>query len=212
MDYNTNSARQSLTRPDAFGDPLKNDINFILLSAETFQYNCIAFALGMEDRWVDPEEIPWHWWPPVPKGESVDHLKEAFKYFGFEDCGSNDSVEELYDKIAIYELNNCWTHAAKVISSEVYHSKFGASYDGRHSGGNVLQLRYGNVCAFMKRLKSKAHLTDDRKGLPPGEIHLTVPLPINGMQVHLVTYKSKTYLAETGQELILKDGKVSLGS
>lgn len=210
MDYNTDSARESLTRPDAFGDKLKNDAYFYLTSPCTYEYNCIAYAMGMQDRWVDHIDIPWHWWPPVAKGSTVKHLIDAFRYFGFIECGMDDVIDELYDKVALYECNNEWSHAAKVVETGIYHSKFGASFDGRHSRGEVLEAQYGNVCVIMKRLKSDSHLTEDLKGEAPGEIHLNIQIPINGIMNHIVTYKGKTYLADHGHEIKIIDGKIIL--
>ncbi len=201
MDYNTASARESLTRQDAFGDSLKNDRNFRLVSPFSFQYNCIAFAMGMKDRWVDHEDIPWHWWPPVERGSSVKHLENAFRYFGFEYCGMDDEIDERYDKIVLYQLLDDWTHAARVIENGIYHSKFGESYDGYHSSGDVLAAQYGRVCLVMRRLKSDAHLTDDLKGTPPGEIHLNIPVTIGGTLNHIVTFNGKTYLADRVREV-----------
>lgn len=210
MDYNTDSARESLTRADVFGDALKSDVNFRLLSPCSYQYNCIAYAMGMTDRWVDYADIPWHWWPPVEKGASVEHLKNAFQYFGFEECGMDDNVDDLYDKVALYHIANQWTHAARIVAAGIYHSKFGASYDGCHSSGNVLQAKYGNVCLIMRRLKTDSHLTDDRKGMPPGEIHLNFVVNIHGIQNHIVSYKGKTYLGYCGREVRLDEGKITL--
>ncbi len=201
MDYNTDSARESLTRPDAFGDPLKNDKNFKLLSPFSFQYNCIAFALGMTDRWVDHENIPWHWWPPVEKGAKIEHLIKAFNFFGFEECGMDDTIDELYDKVALYQTDDQWTHAARIVKRGILHSKFGESYDGIHSSGNVLHLQYGKICLIMRRLKSAAHLTADLKGEAPGEIHLNIPIKVGGTLNHIVTYKGKTYLADRAREV-----------
>lgn len=210
MDYNTASARESLTRAEVFGDPLKNDVNFRLLSPFSYQYNCIAFAMGMSDRWVDPADIPWHWWPPVAKGESVEHLKNAFRYFGFEECGMDDRVDDSYDKVAIYCDGDRWTHAARIVSEGIYHSKFGESYDGCHSRGNVLQAQYGVVCLIMRRLKTDAYLTEKRKGIAPGEMHLEIEIDIQGMRNHLVSYNGKTYLGHSGREVRLDKGDIVL--
>lgn len=201
MDYNTDSARESLTRSDVFGEPLKNDVNFKILSPFSFQYNCIAFAMGLTDRWVDNSNIPWHWWPPVEKGDSIEHLRDAFQYFGFEECGMDDTIDELYDKVALYHIANKWKHAARIVADGIYHSKFGESYDGCHSSGNVLQAQYGTVCLIMRRLKTDSHLTDDRKGVAPGEIHLNIPIEIGGSLNHIVTYKGRTFLADRLREV-----------
>lgn len=186
-------------------------MNFHLKSPFSYRYNCIAFALGMTDRWVDHLELPWHWWPPVEKGPSVEHLKNAFRYFGFEECGLDDRVDPLYDKIAIYNIGDDWTHAARIISNGIYHSKFGESYDGLHSSGSVLKLRYGNVSVIMRRLKTDAHLTETRKGIPPGVVHLNIKVNIGGVENHLVSFNGKTYLEGFGKEVrILEDGKIGL--
>ena len=211
MDYNTDSARESLTRPDAFGDALKNDVNFHLTSPTSYQYNCIAYAMGMQDRWVDNADLPWHWWPPVEKGPTIEHLKKAFIYFGFEECGLDDKIDDQYDKIAIYHINGQWQHAARVIDNGIYHSKFGESYDGQHSNGDVLKAQYGSVCAIMRRLKTNSNLTDERKGIAPGVIHLNIKVNINGFIDHLITYNGKTFMSRLDREVkIDKNGQIVL--
>lgn len=201
MDYNTDSARESLTNPNEFGDPLKNDPNFYLNSAPTFEYNCIAFAMGMVDRWVDTALIPWHWWPPVEKGMTPEHLKNAFIYFGFKECGLDDQIEEEYDKVALYEKDNKWTHAARIVAEGVYHSKFGANYDGLHSRGDVLKLKYGHVYLIMKRLKSESHLTNENKGEAPRVVHVNRMIDIQGHLNSLVFFNGKLYSELTGLEV-----------
>lgn len=201
MDYNTPSTRESLTRKDAFGEKLELDGNFVLKSSDTYQYNCIAYAMGMQDRWIDSEDLPWHWWPPVKKGQNDSDLVEAFKYFGFEECGMDDSIDIKYDKVALYHNAKGWTHAARVVDDGLYHSKFGASYDGTHSRGEVLQAQYGEPFVIMRRLKTDAHITDDLKGIAPGVIHTKILVDIGGYVNHIVTYEGKTYLGDCGQEV-----------
>lgn len=211
MDYNTDSARKSLTSEEAFGQNLKNDPNLCITSPQTFRYNCIAFAMGMDDRWVDSVPLPWHWWPlNVPKEQSCAALKEAFVYFGFEDCGMDDTMEEDYDKVALYQKDGFWTHAARVVDTGIYHSKFGSSYDGRHSNGDVLQKQYGDVYVIMRRRKADSVLTEQRKGNAPGVIHLNVSVNINGHKNHLVAYGGKTYLAEIGREVRVSGSQLTI--
>lgn len=210
MDYNTLGARESLTRADAFGEKLEQDDNFQLTSPFTYLYNCIAYALGMQDRWVDSANLPWHWWPPVHKGMNETDLVEAFRFFGFEECGMDDSINTDYDKVALYHNADGWTHAARVVGDGIYHSKFGASYNGTHSRGDVLQAKYGNPFVIMRRPKAEAHLTDDRKGTAPGVIHTNIHVSIGGQINHIVTYKGKTYLGTEGSEVRLVDGHIEL--
>lgn len=44
-----------------------------------------------------------------------------------------------------------WTHAAKVISPDKYHSKMGPLFDIYHGSGNVLEPAYGIIYRFMRR-------------------------------------------------------------
>lgn len=208
MDYNTHSARESLTRADVFGAPLEQDENFILTSPTTYIYNCIAFALGMQDRWVDSADLPWHWWPPVNKGWAESDLIAAFRFFGFEECGMDDSFQSDYDKVALYHNEDGWTHAARVVADGVYHSKFGASYDGTHSSGDVLQAQYGSVFVIMRRPVGLAHLTNECKGVAPGVIHTNIHVRIGGEQNHIVSYGGKTYLGKHGNEVRLAGDRI----
>lgn len=210
MDYNTPSARKSLTRADAFGEKLELDGNFCLTSPFTYLYNCIAYAMGMQDRWVDSADLPWHWWPPVHKGMSASDLIDAFRYFGFEECGMDDSVEDDYDKVALYCNADRWTHAARIVGDGIYHSKFGASYNGTHSRGDVLQAQYGDPFVIMRRLKSEAHLTDDLKGIAPGVIHTNVKVNVGGQYNHIVAYGGRTYLGNCGKEVRITKGGIEL--
>lgn len=210
MDYNTPGARESLTRKDAFGEKLDHDGNFVLTSPASYQYNCIAYAMGMQDRWIDNADLPWHWWPPVSKGWSESDLVEVFRYFGFEECGMNDTPDAQYDKVALYHNAGCWTHAARIVDEGIYHSKFGASYDGTHSGGDVLQAQYGEPYLIMRRLKTEAHLTDDLKGIPPGVIHTNIHVNIGGQINHIVTYRGKTFLGDEGNEVRLVGDHIEL--
>lgn len=202
MDYNTDSNRKTLV--GVFGPKLEADPNFKLTSAQTYRYNCIAYAMGMEDRWVDTLNVPWHWWPPVKKDMSLDCLITAFEYLGFEACGMDDSIENDYDKVVLYQKNNEWRHAARVLEANKYHSKFGESFDGTHSNGDVLEIKYGTPYQVMKRSREKAHLTDDLKGEFVGHtrslISITTP---EGRIDHVTTYKGKTYLEFSGEEVIV---------
>lgn len=211
MDYNTDSARETLTNDEVFGTPLKEDRNFCLKSPQTPVYNCIAFAMGTIDRWVDCASQPWHWWPPVCKGCSICCLIDVFKYFGFEECGMDDSFDSDYDKVALYEKNSNWTHAAKIVDEGIYHSKFGESFDGIHSRGDVLELQYGKPCIIMRRRKEDAHLTQDRLGITPGVIYTSGRIKIGNYMDYLVCYDGNTYLKHSGRQIRLNpDGKIEI--
>ena len=86
MEYNTQDNRKGLIR---IFPKLASEVHFSLESPFTFQYNCIAWAMQMQDRWVDVANIPWHWWPEnVQKNQSEEALIEAFEALSFEMCDS----------------------------------------------------------------------------------------------------------------------------
>lgn len=149
---------------DIFPD-LAEDKNFKILSEVTPIYNCIAWAMGYTDRWVDPERLTGHWWPEgVPREATPETLVAAFKAEGFEQS-ENGLPEEGYNKVVLYKKENAeeWTHAAQVVSTDIEYSKFGQAWDGQHSH-NVLRkttigrerLSYGIAYAYMKKRKDVA--------------------------------------------------------
>ncbi len=139
---------------------LKEDTNFQILSPQTPVYNCIAWAMGYTDRWVDPYIGPGCWWPDgVIRSYSSDALIKAFEAEGFE-LSDNELLEEGYAKVVLYKKHDddLWTHASKLVSADVEYSKFGRSFDGQHSH-NVLcttsdgheKESYGISYAIMKK-------------------------------------------------------------
>lgn len=210
VDYNVAEYRQGLI--EAFGASLAQDVSFKLTSPATYDYNCIAFAMGVDDRWVDCADMPWHWWPQsLARDRTPDGLVAAFGFLGFETCGLDDSMEAGFEKVALYAKNDEWTHAARVVDPGVYHSKFGASFDGRHSGGDVLAAQYGHVYQIMRRTKSIAETARAKLGIPPGVVHLQKKICIDGYEDHLVLFKGHIHLANHGNEVVLlSDGRVKV--
>jgi predicted RNase H-like HicB family nuclease len=176
MDLNTEDNRNQLI--SVFPD-LAHDKHFKVKSPETDTYNCIAWAMGYDNVWVVPvEEIPGYWWPVgATKGMALENLIEAFKFEGFEES-DNALPEDGYDKVALYGNDGCWTHASKVVSPNVEHSKFGQSWDGEHSHGVLCKTSigcercsYGTVYTYMKRKSGQKG-----KYIPKGTITIDTQL------------------------------------
>lgn len=164
-------------------DSLLNDFprlrepgNFQQNSDPTAIYNCIAWALGLGDLFVASDDVPWHWWPiGVNRDFSENALIDCFKFFGYEET-DDASVEQSYDKVALYSLGGKWTHAARVIDTDNYHSKFGYNVDGFHKSGDVLASKYGLVYKYMKRPIADRHISADiRMTLPPPQNYVMAP-------------------------------------
>lgn len=139
---------------------LAKDANFKILSECTDVYNCIAWAMGYTDRWVDHFVGAGHWWPnDVARNTDPETLIAAFKAEGFE-ISDNFLFEEGYSKVVLYKKKDReeWTHAARVVTSDIEYSKFGRAWDGQHShdvlyrtGIGKEQQSYGVAYAYMKR-------------------------------------------------------------
>ncbi len=138
---------------------LAGDANFKILSEHTPIYNCIAWAMGYSDRWVDIYNSPGHWWPQgVERNMTPQALISAFEAEGFE-LSENCIPEEGYSKVVLYknQITGEWTHAARIITSDVEHSKFGGLWDGQHSHDVLCnttidpQKSYGVAYAYMKK-------------------------------------------------------------
>lgn len=157
MDFDTQQNRECLIN---FFPNLGSDDKFKVNSPLTDVYNCIAFAMGLTDRWVDIFAYPGHWWPPIEeRSENKDSLVKAFEYMGFEICDNAD-VEDGYDKVVLFCKDEKWTHAARIVANGVEHSKFGKGWDAFHGGNNIFHgSDYGDEYAYMKRSIAKRDMS-----------------------------------------------------
>ncbi len=147
---------------DSWFPRLKYDKKFKVTSNINYNYNCIAWAMRLGDRWVDPALTAGHWWPlPItPMSGHYLELVKAFEAVKFSKC-NNSNKEFWYDKVALYvhPHTGYWTHAARVLSPDEYHSKLGDGWDIHHGSGNVMhnplnmKSTYGKEFQIMKRHK-----------------------------------------------------------
>ncbi len=167
MDLNSKANRDSLIK---VFPKLDTDPNFKISSPCSQIYNCIAWAMQYEDRWVDIlDTLPGHWWPGgVEKDMKSETLVQAFEAEGFIRA-ENHIPEDGFDKVVLYKKENAdeWTHAARIVSQTKEHSKFGQAWDGYHSDNSLESQSYGKPFAYMKREQtystSKGQLTGSIK-------------------------------------------------
>ena len=124
---------------------------FQVTSESTSQYNCFAWALGEDSRWIDPDG----YWPEnIPNDGTVDSFVELFRAAGYEPC-DDGSLETGSEKIVIYTWNDSATHAARQLENGQWTSKLGNYEDIVHSTPEELQgeinYSYGRVVVFMIR-------------------------------------------------------------
>ncbi len=156
---------------------LKNDKDFSITSKVDPNYNCIAWALHYDNRWLQPcagcaqkengnfigiegFECTFRWPPEamIPNGSQADHMKievliKAFECHGFSIC-ENADLEEGYEKVALYfnPSINEWTHAARQRPTGIWTSKLGTGHDIAHGTPYTIEgPSYGKVLCIMKK-------------------------------------------------------------
>lgn len=147
---------------DTWFPRLKGDSKFRVTSEFNQNYNCIAWAMRLGDRWVDPLLTAGHWWPLQITTVSMHPLELIRAFEALKFCKCTDSKNEFwYDKVSLYFnwRTGQWTHAARVLTPTEYHSKLGKGWDIHHGNGGFLHNpktpddSYGQEYQLMKRHK-----------------------------------------------------------
>lgn len=80
---------------------------------------------------------------------------------GFIQC-PNGNAEPDFDKVALYKKGANWTHAARILMDNEYHSKMGEAWNIHHSSGNIFEDSvYGKIYTYMKRPIKYRYCFDD---------------------------------------------------
>ena len=140
-----------------------NDPRFVSVGSDPNpEYNCIAWALGLKNRWWEPhtqesiEQGRGYWPVGLPHDRSPETLCELFRREGFADCENGD-LDPSIVKIALYQLsdaagNQRWTHVARQLKTGLWTSKLGSSYEVTHRNPDDLDgSLYGEVYAYMAK-------------------------------------------------------------
>ena len=124
--------------------------NSRVTSPSTPLYNCIAWAVGVDDVWWWPS--PTRFWPEsAASEETVVAFVAAFASAGYAPCADGE-WEPGFEKVALYVVNDRPTHAARQSSNGRWTSKLGQEVDIEHDtpeavGGGV----YGEATIFLIR-------------------------------------------------------------
>ena len=124
--------------------------SYSITSPATWEYNCIAWALGRSDAWWWP--APGRHWPDdVPSEESISAFITVFKAVGYVPC-SSANLEPGVEKIALFAQGNTPTHASRQLVNGGWTSKLGPSFDIEHSSPDDLAGGvYGEVVVLLAR-------------------------------------------------------------
>ena len=119
-------------------------------SEATQTYNCIAWALGLSDRWWWPSNrATWH--PDVVRENTIDAFTTMFSKFGYLPCDA-EYQEMGKEKIALFCLDGKPTHAARLLQNGYWTSKLGPNIDISHSLRDLEGPAYGSVEQVYSRI------------------------------------------------------------
>jgi hypothetical protein len=124
--------------------------NYRETSPATWEYNCVAWAVGVVDAWWWP--LPGHFWPEgVPREETIPAFLAAFALHGFLPHPTTDLEPDL-EKVALYATSLTPTHAARQLPNGWWTSKLGPAIDIEHQTlEDVAGGAYGEVVAVLSR-------------------------------------------------------------
>jgi len=113
-------------------------------------YNCIAYAAGDTTGWWWPDGIAY--WPPwATLDNRMESLKEVFTGFEYEQCADGYS-EDGYEKVALYEMQGGFAHAALQMPNGRWRSKMGEGpVIEHHSPESLSGGMYGEATVYMRR-------------------------------------------------------------
>jgi hypothetical protein len=124
--------------------------NYRITSPASWEYNCIAWAVGLATAWWWP--APGRYWPPdVPHEETIEAFVAALATQRFLPCPTA-AMEAGLEKIALYALEGVPTHAARQLLDGWWTSKLGPSFDIEHADPEVVAGGvYGRPMAYLCR-------------------------------------------------------------
>ena len=133
--------------------------NYSVTSPPTDDYNCIAWALGEDDRYWGPFVRRDYWPNELPRDDRVSTIAAIFLGEGFEHCEDGE-LDDGFEKIAIFGAEGLFTHAARQLPSGRWTSKLGKNCDIEHELDDLVRrrspfadYRYGEIVGFMRRLR-----------------------------------------------------------
>lgn len=115
------------------------------------EYNCIAWAAGIDSEWWEPDPFGlWAWPPKAPREYSVQAYIAAYQTLGFRRCPS--AIPEVgFEKIAIFTKGGVPQHAARLLGTGEWTSKMGQDQDISHALDGLNGSVYGDHSVYMKR-------------------------------------------------------------
>ena len=121
-----------------------------IVGEPTGRYNCIAYAAGDTNEWWWP--TGGRYWPNyATRTQRMDSLVEVFGGLDYEPC-DNSGLESGFEKIALYEREGRFEHAALQTRTGRWRSKMGQGPLIEHRRPeSLVGGMYGNPTIHMRR-------------------------------------------------------------
>ena len=132
--------------------------DFEILAQPSRRYNCIPYAA------VDTTQLWWpngiSYWPPwATVDNKIESLKELFAGLEYEQC-QYSNAESGYQKVALYEIQGKFQHAALQMPNRPWRSKMGQGPVIEHRSPESLSgEKYGHPVVYMRRGVNETRLT-----------------------------------------------------
>ncbi|MDE0366713.1 MAG: hypothetical protein OXP09_14195 [Gammaproteobacteria bacterium] len=151
----TSEWRQSLEQvfPRLSGEP------FEIVAPASIQYNCIAYAAGDASSWWDTVKEDSYWPDYATRTRRMESLIEVFTGLEFQRC-RNSSLESGFEKVALYDEQGLWTHAALQTPTGRWRSKMGKGPLIEHiSPESLSDGIYGSPTVYMRRSANRSAIS-----------------------------------------------------
>ncbi len=131
--------------------PNLTDENHAITSPATDNYNCIAWACELGDKWMWPGTLDSYWPAGVVGRDELETIIQLYLDSSYEECESGER-EEGYKKVAIYVNQNGPTHVALQLDSGHWTSKLGRLEDIEHDTPETLEGDfYGRAIILLRK-------------------------------------------------------------
>ncbi|MBI4180731.1 MAG: hypothetical protein HY528_02260 [Chloroflexi bacterium] len=131
--------------------PNLNNKNHSITSPASDNYNCIAWAFEVNDKWMWPGDLDSYWPAGVAGRDELETITQLYIDSGYEKRASGER-EEGYKKVAIFVNRDGPTHAALQLDSGHWTSKLGREEDIQHGTLQALEGGpYGQAVIFLRK-------------------------------------------------------------
>jgi hypothetical protein len=129
-------------------------------SDPTINYNCLAWAVGVQWAWFDPEKgcVGYFWPHGIERELSIPAIRKVLAHFGFNKESNNAEWEEGFLKVAVFiDADGVPSHYARQLENGKWTSKFGELIDVEHDDLECIKcVEYGEPRFYFMREVPKA--------------------------------------------------------